>query len=340
MDNVLEKTYELAQEIQNLAPWNAFEDVDIIYFHFMDNTDVFASIMGNAQKVYGVAFYEGEEGLGSLLDIMNGPEDSLHQTKYTAIGMTNLTVYYDTVQDIKNGPFEKMLDDRYKDLKGKVPYFVRMKKQYVPYLVEGDDLERLYRYLRTLKLALEEVNEEGYSCQEETEMMSIDVDDEDPKDISTFLYTMPRPVMSTRYFDLELPEKEIDKIFSKAKRNEHLLIVDCDYTGPFDDPNTPRGFFADVLFLIQEDGSICGFEILGLHDNKINSLTNRLCAYVKENGIPKYIATRKSDLEFLLAKVAEQYGIQRVDINWNLVDEQLDDFWTGLQSFKMPFMDS
>lgn len=333
MDELRRKTYALAEEIQAMAPWNTFQDTDIIYLNFNYEDDVFVSIMGNAKQIYGIAFYEGEEGLGCILDMEYGQDDSERQNRYTSLSMSNLTVYYDTVEDIYKTPFVDMLEEPYKDRKGRVPYFVRLKRLYYPYEIEGDNLERLYRYLRALKLVLTQIDEDGYSYDEIREMISADIDEEE-EDILCSLYTMPRPQMSTRYENLPYPEKLLKETFENAEMSEDgFLVLDCDAFGPLEDEKDTRMYFSDVLFLLKEDGYIAGTEMLKPSDDKFDRVIRLICKYVQENGIPKYIGVRKPDLEYIGFLCAQFAPIELVDVDWSLVDEVLDSFWEGLKMF-------
>lgn len=335
MSNLLDKTYSLAEDIQKLAPWNSYEDTDLIYMEFTteDSKSVYASIMGNAQQVYGISFYEGEEGLGVYLDMATSDDDSELNRAYRALSMKCLTVYYDPVNDIKNGPFFRMLDKRYKNSKGAVPYFVRLNSPYLPYEVENEDLKNLYRYLRGLKLVLEKVDDEGFSYDAEKEILTSYIDDEDEEDIDCDLMTMPVPTMSTRYFDIPYDKKRLERVFSKADRTDHLLIIDCDYYGPFEDDSFDKPFYADMLFFFNEEGMIVDAEMLKPTDHKFEIVVDKLCRYVETFGIPDSIAVRKPDLEYLIGEIADKYDFMVADIEWDILDEDLNDIREHFDQF-------
>lgn len=336
MSDLLDKTYLLAEDIQKIAPWNSYEDTDLIYMELSNEEDsqsIYASIMGNAQQVYGIAFYEGEEGLGIYLDMVQSENDTDLNSAYRALSMKCLTVYYDPVSDIQRGPFSRMLDERYKKSKGAVPYFVRFNSPYVPYEVEGEDLENLYRYMKSLKLVLEKVDEEGFSYDANYEILSAQIDDTDVEDIDCFLMKMPMPMMSMRYFDIPYDKKRLEKVFSKADRTDHLLIIDCDYYGPFEDDSLDKPFYADMLFFFNEEGMIVDAEMLKPTDHKFEIVVDKLCRYVDRFGIPESIAVRKPDLEYLIGEIADKYDFMIADTEWEILDEDLNDIREHFDQF-------
>lgn len=335
MNQLKDKTYELAEKIQALAPWNTYEDWDMIYMNFVnDNVDVYVSIMGNAGKVFGIAFYEGEEGLGIYLDMLDNVHESKQQAEYLSMSMTNLTVYYDSVNRIKDGPFCELLDERYIDSKGAVPYFVRFYKQFVPYQVKGEDLEHLYRYLRGLYLVLEQINAHGFSYDDSKEIISAFIDDEDIQDLSCHLNTMPRPWMSQQYLDLSYDKKRVEEVIQNTKSTNHLLIIDCDYFGQFqDEEEEDKSFVADMLYFFNEDGTLSMMEMLNPFNHKFEIVVDMFCRYVQQNGIPEMIAVRKPDLVHYMMLITRDHDIELCDIDWEVLDEKLEEMKRGLDAF-------
>ena len=108
MDNTKKRCYELATSIQKKQPWNYFEDSDFIYIHLPDGKDLYIDVLGANKQIYGVSFFEGEEGLFDLLAMANNAADSPRETIYTAADINNFTLYFEPVHKIYNPVFFRL----------------------------------------------------------------------------------------------------------------------------------------------------------------------------------------------------------------------------------------
>lgn len=335
MSKLLDETYKLSEEIQRLAPWNTYVDSDVMYLGFNgeEDADVYVSVMGNANEVYGIAFYEGEEGLGIYLDMLMNDDPSPSHADYMAISMKCLTVYYDPISVIKQGPFTDMIDKRYKDAKGAIPYLVKFDFPYVYSGVEGDDLRRLNRYLKAFLLVLKQVDENGYSYDETCEIITAEIDDSDPDDIDCTLITMPRPYMSLRYQDVKYDTRHLKQVLKKAKKTDELLIIDEDVIGPFEDDSVDRPFFAQMLYFIDEQGQIVSIDMLKPTDDKFQIVIDKLANLIERKGIPDVVCVRKPELVYLMEHLSDECGIDLGQIEWQVFDEEIIQIREHLDQF-------
>lgn len=60
--------YEAGTRIKELKPWEKFWDMDLIGIRYgAEEETIFFSILGRGGDCYGIAVYEGYEGLNSFL---------------------------------------------------------------------------------------------------------------------------------------------------------------------------------------------------------------------------------------------------------------------------------
>lgn len=86
--------YESATRIKELKPWENFWNLDLIGVIKDDDEDsVFYSVLGRGGDCYGIAVYEGFEGLNSFLMLTMQQSMNL-STQYAMFNQKNLTCYW------------------------------------------------------------------------------------------------------------------------------------------------------------------------------------------------------------------------------------------------------
>lgn len=147
------KLYEIATEIGKQKPWNYFWDMDVIY---LKDEDAYVSILGRSGEVYGVSVYEGELGLNDLkiLSIQSMLNISPSFAMYL---QNNLTCYWGNREELsaKQRNIIKELGYTYRG-KNQWLYFMSLKKGYMPYNLDAEEVTKMTSYLTSLYNALEE----------------------------------------------------------------------------------------------------------------------------------------------------------------------------------------
>ncbi len=324
MEKYKTKSYELATLIQSLQPWNFFTDTDPIYVHMLDDTDIYIDIMGAAGKIYGITFFEGESGLGDMLEMANSSNNTDADNYYLMCDMSNITLYFDDIKDIINPSFIDCIEKDYSNLKGKIPYFVRYKRGNFPIKPNRNEFKKLDTYLEILKLIILKVKEEGFS-QRDDEILAVYLDD-DYKDegIDGLVFTsLPYPQMSMRYFNLPYDAKRAKKLKKKKESND-FLIIDGKYMSPQIADEYKNPIFPYIVLLIAGSGELRDIRFILPDEDRVSVFQDMILNNIEQFGIPETIAVRREEIEASIAPIADDLDFEFSDIDWNLLDEEFD----------------
>ena len=146
------KLYEIATEIDKMKPWEYFWDMDII--NLIDE-DVYISILGRGGETYGISVYEGERGFDKFK--MLASQQELNISPRMAMYMQDtLSCYWGAREELSKKQREiiKELGYKYRG-RNQWLYFMSFKTNYLPYNFDGDEVEKMTKYLSKLKKALE-----------------------------------------------------------------------------------------------------------------------------------------------------------------------------------------
>ena len=154
--------YETATRIKELKPWKKFWDMDLIGISRGDEEDtVFYSILGRGGACYGIAVYEGYEGLNSFL--MLTMQQSMNLTsEYVMYNQKNLTCYWGNREELTDKQ-RKVIKELGYTFRGKNQwlYFLSFEPGYYPYNMDKEEVLRMSEYLQGLELALKCYYEEN-----------------------------------------------------------------------------------------------------------------------------------------------------------------------------------
>ena len=102
--------YEAATRIKELKPWEKLWDMDLIAVRSGAKEDtVFYSILGRGGDCYGIAVYEGYEGLNSFLMLPMQQSMNL-KPEYAMFNQKNLTCYWGNREEL-TGKQRKLIKD-------------------------------------------------------------------------------------------------------------------------------------------------------------------------------------------------------------------------------------
>ena len=334
MDNTKKRCYELATSIQKKQPWNYFEDSDFIYIHLPDGKDLYIDVLGANKQIYGVSFFEGEEGLFDLLTMANNAADSPRKTIYTAADINNFTLYFEPVHKIYNPVFLDCIEPEYIKQKGSVPYFIHYDRGFVPDKPEKKDFKKLSVYLKIFDLLLEKIKEEGFT-QHENEIISVYVDEDYEKDgtDSLSITFLPRPYMSTRYLGIPFDNKRVNKI-KKKKQRDGILILDGFYLEPqyFEDV-ADKPFFPYFAILLSDDGSVLDNRLIIPNMDRIDCFQDMLLKGLEANGRYEAVAIRREEIAGSIGPILNELGMEMCSIDWNIMEEVFDDLEKTFSQF-------
>lgn len=146
------KLYEIASAIKEIKPWEYFWDMDIIY---LEDEDVYISVLGRGGETYGISVYEGEKGFDKFKILAS--QQQLNISSHMAMYLQdNLTCYWGNREELSKKQRDIIKDLGYK-YRGKNQwlYFISCKTNYMPYNLDSDEVERMIKYLSGLKKAID-----------------------------------------------------------------------------------------------------------------------------------------------------------------------------------------
>lgn len=151
------KLYQIATQIKEQKPWESFGSMDLICLREGQKEDAaFVSVLGKDGDCYGIAIYEGYEGLNDFMMLAMQEELNL-STDYAVFSQNNLTCYWGNREDITEEQRERMKELGYQyHGKNQWLYFISYAAGYMPYDFDRNDVLRMTHYLESLSESLKE----------------------------------------------------------------------------------------------------------------------------------------------------------------------------------------
>ena len=255
--------YEVTTRIKELKPWEKFWDMDLIGVIKDDDEDsVFYSILGRGGDCYGIAVYEGFEGLNSFLMLTMQQSMNL-STEYAMFNQKNLTCYWGNRDELSDKQ-RKMIKELGYTYRGKNQwlYFLSFEPGYYPYNMDTDEVLRMTEHMRNLERALKCYEQETEGVDFEHGNMYHIMLDEENEIISTG--EMPLPFTSFQFGNLLITDEELLSDLAKVPKCNAVLEADVSVFGAsvtdkkYDRPANP----ALSLLGDANSGAVIKFEML------------------------------------------------------------------------------
>ncbi len=303
--------YETATRIKELKPWEKFWDMDLIGISKGDEEDtVFFSILGKGGDCYGIAVYEGFEGLNSFLMLTMQQSMNL-SSEYAMFNQKNLTCYWGNREELtdKQRKIIKELGYTYRG-KNQWLYFLSFEPGYYPYNMDKAEVLRMSEYLQELELALKCYGEENVQVDFENGNMFYVVLEEDKKILSHG--EVPLPFTAFQFGNLLITDEELLSDLAKVPKCNAVLEADVSVLGAsvsdkkYDRPANP----ALSLLSDANTGSIIKFEMLEPEDDAIVMLAEILIGFIFQFGAPKEVRVSNVIVEAGLEQICNVCGIK------------------------------
>lgn len=324
--------YEAGTRIKELKPWEKFWDMDLIGIRYgAEEETIFFSILGRGGDCYGIAVYEGYEGLNSFL--MLTMQDSMNlASEYAMFNQRNLTCYWGNRDELsdKQRKIIKELGYTYRG-KNQWLYFLSFEPGYYPYNMDEEEVLRMSVYLKDLELALR--------CYDETD---VQVDFESGnmflfsfgKDKKTWNFgEEPLPFTSFQFGNLLITNEDLLSDLKNALKCNAVLEADVSVLGAAVTDKKYARPANPVLSLLGDanTGAIIKFEMLGPEDDAIVMLAEILIGFIFQFGAPK---------EIRVSNVIVEAGLEQIcnvcDIKLRRVKrlKGLEEFKHSMQRFR------
>jgi len=297
--------YEVTTRIKELKPWEKFWDMDLIGVIKDDEDSVFYSILGRGGDCYGIAVYEGFEGLNSFLMLTMQQSMNL-STEYAMFNQKNLTCYWGNRDELSDKQ-RKMIKELGYTYRGKNQwlYFLSFEPGYYPYNMDTDEVLRMTEHMRNLERALKCYEQETEGVDFEHGNMYHIMLDEENEIISTG--EMPLPFTSFQFGNLLITDEKLLSDLAKVPKCNAVLEADVSVLGAsvndkkYDRPANP----ALSLLGDANSGAVIKFEMLEPEDDAIVMLAEILIGFIFQFGTPKEVRVTNVIVEAGLEQICD-----------------------------------
>lgn len=303
--------YETATRIKELRPWEKFYDMDLIGFRYGAEEDtIFCSILGRGGTCYGIAVYEGYEGLNSFL--MVAMQQSMNLSpEYAMSCQKNLTCYWGNREELTDKQ-RKIIKDLGYSYRGKNQwlYFLSFEPGYWPYHMDAEEVTRMSKYLQYLESALRHYDDIDVKVDFENGNMLLFSADEEKNTSS--LEEAPLPFTAFQFKNLIITDEELLADLAEAPKCKAVLEADILTMGAkvtdkkYIRPANP------VLALLGDaaSGMILHSEMAGPEDDPIAMLAETVIGFIFQYGAPKEIRVSNVIVGAGLEQICDVCGIK------------------------------
>lgn len=325
--------YEVATRIKELKPWEKFWDMDLIGVRNGNEEDtVFYSILGRGGDCYGIAVYEGYEGLNSFLMLTMQQNMNL-KPEYAMFNQKNLTCYWGNRDELTDKQ-RKIIKDLGYSYRGKNQwlYFLSFEPGYYPYNMDESEVLRMSTYLLDLELALRYYNETDIKVDfEHGNMFQFSFG----KDKKTWNFgEEPLPFTAFQFGNLLITDDELLTDLAKVPKCNAVLEADVSVLGASVSDKKYVRPANPALSLLGDANTetIIKFEMLEPEDDPVVMLAEILIDFIFQFGAPKEIRVSNVIVEAGLEQICD---VCRIKLRRVKRLQVLDEFMLGMQRFRL-----
>lgn len=303
--------YQISGRIKDLKPWERFWDLDLISIQEADEEDtVFFSILGRGGDCYGIAVYEGFEGLNDLMMLTMQERLNL-SIEYTMFSQNNLTCYWGNREELSEEQRNIIKELGYK-FRGKNQwlYFLSHKEGYYPYNMDQNEVQRMTHYMNCLEKALEYYeNNEIKINFEEANMFCFEYNQ---KEKTWFGSQKELPFTTFQFWNLILTDEELIEDLRDTQKSIHILEADIVYLGSsvtdkkYERPAHPRlCIVADA-----KSGVVLKADMVEPEMDANVALVENIIGFIFQYGAPEEIRVSNVLMEAIAEQVCREVGIK------------------------------
>lgn len=303
--------YGTATRIKELRPWERFWDMDLIGIKYGEDEDiVFFSILGRGGECYGIAVYEGYEGLNRFLMLTMHQNMNL-SAEYVMFNQRNLTCYWGNRDELTDKQ-RKIIKDLGYSYRGKNQwlYFLSFEPGYYPYNLDSEEVARLSEYFQDLELVLKDYDDVNMKVDFENGNMLLFSFD---KDKETWNFgEAPLPFTSFQFGNLLITDEELLTNLAEAPKSSAVLEADISVMGARIDDKKYSRPANPALVLLGDAASemIISFEMTEPDDDSNIMLAEMVIHFIFQYGAPKEIRVTNIIVEAGLEQICDVCGIK------------------------------
>lgn len=323
--------YEAATRIKECKPWDKFWDLDLIGIRNGAEEDtVFFSILGRAGDCYGIAVYEGYEGLNSFLMLTMQEKLNL-SSEYAMFNQKNLTCYWGNREEL-SGKQRKTIKELGYQYRGKNQwlYFLSFEPGYYPYNMNQEEVLRMTEHLQDLEMALHYYEETNQKVDFEKGNMFFF---EFGKDKKTWKFgEAPLPFTAFQFDSLIITDEELLSDLSQMPKCNAVLEADISMMGTAVNDKKYERPAHPALCMIGDALSemILKYEMTEPEEDAMVALAKEIIGFIFEYGAPKEIRVTNIIVEAGLEQICDVCDIKLRRVKRL---KGLDSFRRGLQRF-------
>lgn len=318
--------YETAGQLKGYKPWDIFCDTDLLCIQPENLAEpVFVSVMGKAGQTFGIAMYEGMEGLADFDMIASSGEDSL-PLDYVMFEQSCLCCYWGDREEVPPDQKKKItaLGLKFRG-RGQWLYFESYKRRYAPCIPDEREVLLMTEVLKEVLVLIKEVMD-GELCAnfDSGEALWRTYDQEEGCCKS---YTAPMLYAQKEYPVLELSDEVMSKRLELMGQNDTSIAMEFAYLNmSISDENGGRPVNPLLFIAVDEDeGVIVTMSLLEAGEKEEEAALGFFVSYVLQYGRMDTIHARNPWILAALEKVCEDCDVALEEDDLDFMDGIIDE---------------
>ena len=317
--------FECARKISDLKPWKKFNDIDFFELRPYKKERIYISFLGKGKQVYGVVFYRGDEIVG--VDEMSNLEyiPTIQRLRYQKC----IVCYFDRIEALTEDEV-KVIDDLGINVKDKTkhPHFRVYNPKYLPYMIEGNELDFLFEIFPILIEALDRFY--SRNLKPLFHLFEVPVFSQTKQGNWTLgIKSLNIPSYPMKIADPTL--LNINNLKSK-KQLDYIIELDISYTNEVIKGADNRPLHARLALIANaQSGEMLTYKVVDPEEDNVQVYVNEFIKFINNFGLPQLCVVRDSEAYFALLHIAYLLGV-----NMSRSEEliAIDDFIESMQEFK------
>jgi hypothetical protein len=310
-----QELYDLTLEIKKAEPWKYLWDADILQIKLPNEEEpYFISILGRNEDTYGIVVYPGYESFKSFIELSNADKLGM-SSMYAMYEQDNLTCYFGNREEVSPEQYQiiRDLSLRFRG-KNQWPYFLSMKPQFIPYMINTKEVQQLIQVYRELIPLLEYIQTQPLQLEEHFEKGETITRYYDPKD-KDWKYRISKPkTVEKTYATVSLDSNHpmLQEMLSIPK-NDSVIEIDMNYIHTTID-GTKDGFTRPInpkllVFIDQTSGMVLEQAMITPKVKEEEMILSTLLDYIAKNNRPKAIHFKLPVIGFLFQSFCAQIQV-------------------------------
>jgi hypothetical protein len=318
--------YDAAMMVKQFEPWEGFYETDLITILLPGyEMPFYVSVMGSAGECFGIAIYDGFEGITDFLEMIDGEEVPMSQR---ARFQNCLTCFLGNREELTKKELQLIKDMGLK-FRGRNEwiYFRSFKRGYQPHMLDKEEVAAATEILRQLFMAIKAFVEQRFEVDfegGETLFRRYDAKEK-------LWYTFPAPlILPPREYPVPLIEDQL--LVSRLKKKKATateLEIDPVVLGTVvNDKKYDRPVMPLLLVVADhKNGMVLWHEMLTPEDDEMQVILGTVVEYIMQMGRPKAIFIRDKRTQAILSDLCSRTGIPlKVKGSLKAIDSFLNDY--------------